>query len=184
MSVTDPQLQTLVPPRPSCRIIRQVFVRGIGVIYFIAIATLWTQIQGLVGSHGLLPVRHYLQLLRQVFPHDYIRLNPSLVWLDPSDGFLNLLCGAGVALSLLVIAGFAQGPALALLWVIYLSLAVAGQDFLNFQWDAVLLEAGLLTIFFAPSQLLPRLSRQRNPPGSYSGSFAGCSFGSCSCRGW
>jgi hypothetical protein len=163
MSGTEPQTLQFLSSRPSCRIIRQAFVRGIGVIYLIAIVSLWTQIQGLVGSHGLLPVRHYLDLLRQVFPHDAFRQNPSLIWLSPSDGFLNFLCGAGVALSLLVIAGFVQAPALALLWVIYLSLTVVGQDFLNFQWDALLLEAGLLTVFFAPTQLLPRLSRQREP---------------------
>ncbi len=157
------QPPTAFPPRPSYRVIRQVFVRGIGVIYLIAIVSLWTQIQGLVGSHGLLPIRHYLDLIRQVFPHEGFRQNPSLIWLNASDGFLDLLCCAGTALSLLVVAGFVQAPALALLWVIYLSLTVAGQDFLNFQWDALLLEAGLLSIFFAPTQLLPRLSRQHEP---------------------
>ena len=74
-----------------------------------------------------------------------------------------------MALSLAVIAGFAQAPALALLWVIYLSLAVAGQDFLNFQWDALLLEAGLLSIFFAPSNCCPGSPASANPPGSCSG---------------
>jgi len=162
MHGTDAQPEMLLPPPPSHRIIRQAFVRGIGVIYFIAIVSLWTQIQGLVGSHGLLPVRHYLDLVNQCSPH-WFRQTPSLLWLNASDGFLNFLCGAGVALSLAVIAGFVQAPALALLWVIYLSLTVAGQDFLNFQWDALLLEAGLLTVFFAPAQLFPRIVRQREP---------------------
>src|SRR4029077_5084363 len=33
--------------------------------------------------------------------------------------------------------------------------AVVGRDFLAFQWDVLLLEAGLLAIFFAPASLLP-----------------------------
>ena len=162
MTTADPQFASLAPP-PSYRLIGQAFVRGIGVIYLIAIVSLWTQIQGLVGSHGVLPIRHYLDLLRQLMPHDWFWRNPSLVWLNASDGFLHFLCAAGVVLSLLVIAGIAQAPALALLWVIYLSLSVAGQDFLNFQWDALLLEAGLLSIFFAPAQLRARLIPQREP---------------------
>jgi hypothetical protein len=42
------------------------------------------------------------------------------------------------------------------LFVFYLSLTVAGQVFLNFQWDVLLLEAGFLSIFLAPWRLWPR----------------------------
>ena len=41
---------------------------------------------------------------------------------------------------------------------VYLSLATVGRDFLGFQWDNLLLEAGFLAIFFAPWQWLPRCS--------------------------
>ncbi|HEX8198947.1 MAG TPA: lipase maturation factor family protein, partial [Isosphaeraceae bacterium] len=44
----------------------------------------------------------------------------------------------------------------------YLSLTVAGQDFLGFQWDSLLLEAGLLAILFAPWGL--RLDGARREP--------------------
>ena len=40
-----------------------------------------------------------------------------------------------------------------LLWVFYLSLTMVGQDFLGFQWDNLLLEAGLLLIFLFPRPL-------------------------------
>ena len=36
------------------------------------------------------------------------------------------------------------------MWAFYLSLAVAGQTFLGFQWDILLLETGFLSIFLAP----------------------------------
>jgi lipase maturation factor 1 len=54
-------------------------------------------------------------------------------------------------------------PCLALLWLLYLSLATVGRDFLGFQWDNLLLEAGFLAIFFAPLQILPRSSRAAPP---------------------
>jgi len=48
---------------------------------------------------------------------------------------------------------------LVLLWVLYLSLVTVGRDFLAFQWDVLLLEAGFLAIFFAPGLLLSRSNR-------------------------
>ena len=37
-----------------------------------------------------------------------------------------------------------------MLWLAYLSLMVVGQPFLGYQWDTLLLEAGLLAFLFAP----------------------------------
>ena len=64
---------------------------------------------------------------------------------------------------MLLIVGIAPAPCLFLLWLFYLSLATVGRDFLGFQWDNLLLEAGFLAIFFAPLQLLPRPSRESPP---------------------
>src|SRR5262249_28218371 len=50
----------------------------------------------------------------------------------------------------------------ALLWLFYLSLTVVGQDFLSFQWDALLLESGLLAVLIAPWGW--RLDRARDEP--------------------
>src|SRR4051812_37964564 len=96
-----------VRPRPTYRITRQVYLRLLGLVYLIAFLSLWVQIDGLIGSHGLLPVRDWLDRVRQVDPHAYSDV-PTLVWLRPTDGFLHVLCGAGVALSLLVMLGIAQ----------------------------------------------------------------------------
>jgi hypothetical protein len=54
-------------------------------------------------------------------------------------------------------------PSLALLWLLYLSLATVGREFLEFQWDNLLLEAGFLAIFFAPLQWLPKSSTESAP---------------------
>jgi hypothetical protein len=53
---------------------------------------------------------------------------------------------------------FAIAPAISLfaLFILYLSLTIAGQVFFNFQWDVLLLETGFLAIFFAPWRLWPK----------------------------
>jgi len=53
---------------------------------------------------------------------------------------------------------------LPLLWLAYLSLSVAGQDFLSFQWDALLLETGLLACLWAPAGWLPTLRLSEREP--------------------
>ncbi|MGH7967178.1 MAG: lipase maturation factor family protein, partial [Limisphaerales bacterium] len=91
-------------------------------------------------------------------------LLPTLCWFGASDGFLKFQCGAGCGLALLLMAGVAPPLCLALMWALYLSLTTVGSDFLAFQWDNLLLEAGFLAIFFAPFQWLPNRSRARPPP--------------------
>jgi hypothetical protein len=141
----------------------QVFLRLLACVYLAAFISFWVQIDGLIGSSGISPVTRYLEIQRRVDPH-WLISNPTLCWLSSSDAFLHALCVAGVVFSLMVVAGLAQLPALLLLWVTYLSLAVAGQDFFMFQWDSMLLETGLLAALFAPLQLGPKLSRQAPPP--------------------
>ena len=47
--------------------------------------------------------------------------------------------------------------------VSYLSVTVAGQTFLAFQWDALLLETGLLACCYAPRGLWPNLATEAPP---------------------
>lgn len=151
------------PARPTFFLTRWLFLRLLGIIYLIAFLSLWTQIDGLIGSDGILPAEQYLNAVREQVGLDRYFAFPSLCWLNDGDAFLHLLCGGGVFLSLLLIVGIAPVLALIGLWVFYLSLVTAGQSFLSFQWDALLLETGFLAIFFAPLQILPRISRERAP---------------------
>jgi hypothetical protein len=57
---------------------------------------------------------------------------------------------------MLLILGIAPALSLAVLFVFYLSLTIAGQVFFSFQWDVLLLETGFLSIFLAPWHLWPR----------------------------
>ena len=118
--------------------------------------SLWTQIDGLVGSTGISPAADFLQAAEAHFEGRSFANVPTLCWLNSSDGFLHFLCGAGVVISLLLIAGILPIIDLILLWILYLSLCSVCGVFLGFQWDVLLLETGFLTIFLAPAQILPR----------------------------
>ena len=134
--------------RPEFRKSSEIFLRLLAVCYLAAFVSLWVQIDGLVGSRGVQPVARYLAAVRaQVGTR--VDLVPTLSWIDSSDGFLHVQCAAGVAASLLVLGGLAPAASLAVCWALYLSLAVAGQVFLEFQWDSLLLETGFLAIFLA-----------------------------------
>ncbi|MFN2621786.1 MAG: lipase maturation factor family protein [Chthoniobacterales bacterium] len=131
---------------------RDLFVRALGAIYLIAFVSLWLQIDGLIGEQGILPVGQHLQLAREQLGSDAFFLLPTLCWLGSSNTFLHFLCGAGAVLSILLMTGLAPVVSLAFLFVLYLSLTIAGQTFLSFQWDILLLETGFLALFFAPWQ--------------------------------
>ena len=148
---------------PSYLLSRWVFLRLLGLTYLIAFVSLAVQVTGLVGTDGILPAGLYLDRLRDTYGGQAYRLFPTLLWLSSSDLALTGLCWLGAALATLLIAGIAPVPVLALLWVSYLSLTVAGQTFLAFQWDTLLLETGLLACFYAPRGLRPTLTTEGPP---------------------
>jgi lipase maturation factor 1 len=135
---------------------RRWFLRMLGLAYLIAFVSLWVQIDGLVGSDGVSPVSRFLPAVQQQLGTDAYFLLPTLCWFDSSNAFLHFLCSGGIVLSLLLIFGVAPALSLVALFVFYLSLTIAGQVFLNFQWDVLLLETGFLSIFLAPWRLWPR----------------------------
>jgi hypothetical protein len=131
---------------------RWIFLRLIGLCYLAAFFSLSGQVEGLLGSEGILPASRYLALVTGQLADQRFWQVPTVAWFNCSDGFLQFLCSTGVVLAILVVLGLCTGPALFLLWLLYLSLVNIGQDFLSFQWDILLLEAGFLTIFLAPWQ--------------------------------
>ncbi|MEI8041020.1 MAG: DCC1-like thiol-disulfide oxidoreductase family protein [Verrucomicrobiota bacterium] len=93
-------------------LVRQVFLRLLGIIYLISFLSLGTQIKGLVGGDGIFPVRSTLAMIRLQLDSgrvglDRYHLLPTLCWFNASDRFLQFQCAAGTVLALLVIAGIA-----------------------------------------------------------------------------
>ena len=74
---------------------RWLFLRLLGMVYLIAFVSLWVQIEGLVGSDGILPVGDYLDLVGERAGADRYWQVPTLLWLGDGNFALHLLCAAG-----------------------------------------------------------------------------------------
>ncbi|MGI8906306.1 MAG: lipase maturation factor family protein [Candidatus Sumerlaeaceae bacterium] len=150
---------------PRLAVTRWLFLRGLGIIYFCAFMSLLVQMPALVGSNGILPTQQFFdQVGEQLGTGRYLQLPSILWWTGAGDLALGCTCLGGAVLALLLVVGFAQVPVLVLLWALYLSLCAAGQVFLQFQWDLLLLESGFLAVFLAPLTLLPRKPLNEGEP--------------------
>ena len=132
------------------RLISGVFLRLLGVIYLIAFASIGVQIEGLIGSQGILPISERLLAFAADNGYERYFKFPTLFWLNSSDAALNGAVIAGCIAALLIIFQRMSRPALIVAFVLYLSLFHACYPFLNFQWDGLLLETGFLAIFLTP----------------------------------
>ncbi|GAG25841.1 unnamed protein product, partial [marine sediment metagenome] len=113
--------------KPTYRISSTLFLRGLGVIYLIAFFSLWIQVDGLIGTDGILPAKNYLERVAGYYEtqsptQSPYREVPTLAWLGSSNTQLETLCVIGMLGSLLLICGFLPLPSLVLLWACYLSL--------------------------------------------------------------
>ena len=139
-----------VSAKPTYSRAGALFVRFVGLCYLAAFVSLWIQVDGLIGPRGILPADRYLEWVRTQTGAGRFWLVPTLAWLSAGPGMLHLLCGAGAAASVAVLLGIAPTLGLAVGWLSYLSLSSVAQIFLGYQWDALLLETGLLAIFLFP----------------------------------
>uniref|UniRef100_A0A8C7G5Z9 Lipase maturation factor n=1 Tax=Oncorhynchus kisutch TaxID=8019 RepID=A0A8C7G5Z9_ONCKI len=146
------------------RLTRHMFLWSMAIIYMFAFASLYVQIPGLYGNEGVLPVRLVEPRVNgSSLVLEQIHAHPSLLWLGPRLGLdldaqqaMELLCLAGALLALgaALLEPLRDSLVFFCLWALYLSLCQVGQDFLRFQWDSLLLEAGFLTVLVAPLNLL------------------------------
>ena len=152
-------------PPPEHRLTRRLFLALFGLVHLAAFVSLWTQVEGLVGSNGILPARELVEWAHEQLGDGGFWGMPTLCWWGASDTLLHGLCAAGVALSIAVVVGVAPRWALLLLWADYLSLVNVGDVFLSYQWDVLLLEATLPAALWAPAALRPRWGA--GPPHSW-----------------
>ncbi len=142
-------MSLILQPDPAYLVSQWLFLKLLGGVYLLAFGSLLVQLAGLYGSRGLRRINDYMVFVRGR-PGRKRALNlPSLFWFNSSDYFLKSCAWAGILCSLLLIAGVWPPLMLLILWLIYLSFVAAGQDFLSFQWDTLLLETGFMSIFFA-----------------------------------
>jgi len=137
---------------PTYWLTRFVLLRLLGAVYAVAFLVAVNQLVPLIGEHGLLPVGNFLDLVRQSYGSTsagFFKL-PSLFWFWHSDAALLTASWVGLVLSLVVVAGYANAPLMAVLWALYLSIVHAGQEWYGYGWEIQLTETGFLAIFMCP----------------------------------
>lgn len=127
-------------------------LRLLGIVYAVAFLVAINQILPLIGSHGLTPLGIFLKRATTALGSEgaaFMRL-PSLFWLWHSDTALLTFAWIGFILSLFVVAGVANAPLLAVLWIVYMSFVHVGQEWYGYGWEIQLTETGFLAIFLCP----------------------------------
>jgi predicted DCC family thiol-disulfide oxidoreductase YuxK len=145
------------------RLARWAFLSLLAIVYAVAFLSLFTQIAGLTGTNGLLPVGNFLDAVSGRFGLEKFWFFPTLAWFARNDIALQSMALVGVASALLALVGVWQVATFTLCWALYLSLFVAGQAFTGYQWDILLLEAGFLAIWLAPRSRFAH-PRKDTPP--------------------
>ena len=134
---------------PRYELVAFLFTRGVGLLYLAAFLSFALQAQGLIGSHGILPLGELIDSVRASAGHERFWLMPMVFWWNGSDRAIQLVCWGGVALSVLLICNVLPRLALLLLYLLYVSLLYAGQTFMTYQWDTFLLETGFLSLLLS-----------------------------------
>src|SRR6266540_357393 len=131
---------------------RFVILRLLGFVYAVAFLVAAQQLVPLIGEHGLTPATHFLASVQTQLGSrtaGMLRV-PTLFWLGISDHGMLIFAWAGFALSLVVVAGYANAIILGILWAMYMSLVHIGQIWYGYGWEIQLLETGFLSIFLCP----------------------------------
>jgi hypothetical protein len=143
---------------------RLIFLRALGLIFLSAFYSLAFQVYGLVGDRGILPVANYLQQVTAVAgPLKRFWYAPSLLWIDPHDGALQAVVAAGLVCATLLVLNVRPRLMVGMCTLLFLSCIAVLQDFSSYQSDGMLLEAGFISIFFAPRGNLPGLGADDLP---------------------
>lgn len=144
---------------------RRLLLAGIGGVYASAFVSLGVQMPGLVGEGGILPNADLFVAVAGAEHMGFMDV-PSLCWGSGcSDTALTALWLSGLAAALLLVVGVMPLLAAPVCFVNYLSLVHAGQRFLGFQWDLLLLETGFLALLLVPLRAWgPRNSAWRAQP--------------------
>jgi uncharacterized membrane protein YphA (DoxX/SURF4 family) len=148
---------------PSFLRARWIWLRCLGAIFFSAFYSLYFQIHGLIGSHGILPAFEYLDAVHRALRVKGYWLAPTLLWINSGDRMLSVIVWIGFAASIAIILNLWPRLSIAIAGVCFLSFIGAAQEFAGYQSDGMLLEAAFLSIFLAPRGIRPRMALDQPP---------------------
>nr|WP_166157427.1 lipase maturation factor family protein [Neochlamydia sp. AcF84]NGY95652.1 Lipase maturation factor 1 [Neochlamydia sp. AcF84] len=119
-----------------------VFIKLLGLCYFLAFWSLFIQVKGLYGAKGILPMQEIFNGIRRSKTYTHYLRTPSIFWINTEDKMLKGVALVGIIGASLVLCGVAVSWMLFILCLLYLSYVSPSLYFLSFQWDVLLLEVG------------------------------------------
>ena len=109
------------------------------------------------------PSNEFLAAVAHQFGAGRFWFAPTLLWISTGPHMLTAVCWVGMIASLLLVINLWPRGMLLLCFVCFLSFVSAAQDFSGYQSDGMLLEAGFISLFFAPAGFWPGLGRATPP---------------------
>ncbi|MCY1056438.1 lipase maturation factor family protein [Nannocystis sp. SCPEA4] len=143
---TTPPARFAAMSPDSGPVVARLFHAALGLVFVIAFASLRVQLVPLLGTGGLAPVA---EAVAQARPGGWWA-TPTLFWWWSGDAALRGATTLGIVAGALALAGVWPRVFLAIATLLYLSFVSVGAPFLQFQWDSLLVECGVLAL------LLPR----------------------------
>ena len=145
-----------------------IYGRLLGLVGIIAFLSLWVQSDMLISSSGIVPFQSDLGQVEGFITTTGSDISkwfarPTILWFSKTDLWLNIVLCLGTFSSTLLLLGIVPHISIAISWTCYLSVASVSEPFLNFQWDALLLETYLLSIFFVPWKVIDDRKNIQNP---------------------
>ena len=145
-----------------------IYGRLLGLVGVIAFLSFWVQSDMLISSNGIIPFQDDLKQVEGFITTTGTDISrwfarPTILWFFKTDLWLNMVLFLGIFSSILLLIGVVPHISIAVSWICYLSVASVSEPFLNFQWDALLLETYLLSIFFVPWKIIDDRKNIQNP---------------------
>jgi len=142
---------------------RWLFLRALAAIYFSAFYSLLFQIKGLIGPAGILPAHDYLAAVARAFPSTRFWYAPSLFWISSSSHALMVVTWIGIVASVMAFLNLWPRITFFVCFVCFLAFVSSSGDFSSYQSDGMLLEAGFISLLFAPPGWNPGLGASHPP---------------------
>src|SRR3989442_13302395 len=92
--------------QPSHLRARWIWLRCLGGIFFSAFYSLYFQIQGLIGPHGILPAFEYLDAVHRALRLKGYWVAPTRLWVNSGDPMLSVIVWVGFGAAVAIRAHF------------------------------------------------------------------------------
>ncbi|EFA76052.1 protein of unknown function DUF1222 [Heterostelium album PN500] len=146
--------------QPQYKVIQWLLVRSLAILYFISFLSIKSQLLGLFGKNGVLPIVENVKKKREKkkafidSPSIFLLVQPYKI----TDSFLTNCCNYGLLCSTLLFLDICPTLNLFLLFTVYLSFKNCGGEFFQLQFDNLMLDTTFWTILLPPFRFIPFVS--------------------------